>query len=311
MSAEEQVRETLRRQADAVRLSPDAWERIEERSRPRGLSRWQLTTLSAVAAAIVAVAAVLAVRVTAGDDAQQVAAGGGSTTVTEQGTTIPVPTTTTAPPPPSSTTATSEPPPTTGTVAPTTTVTTTAPTTETTAPPTTTSTTEPPPPAEPIVGPSDTLGWGSLGPITVGTTVQDLEAATGADFEESYAFEDGGCGYALSPSLPAGVSVMISGHEIERIEVGDLDAEGQPIDQPITTDDGLGTGSTEEEVLDTYGDRATVEDHPYDEDGHYLVVTPPPGVDREMLLIFETDGAKVTSFRSGFEPAVRAVEGCA
>lgn len=308
MTFEDEVGEALRRQAEAVEPSDDAWERIEERSRRPALARWQLTTLAAVAAAVVVLAAVVGVRVLRNDgkDTQQVAAGGGDPSTT----TAFEPTTTTAP----DRTTTTDPvtttePPTTTVPPPTTSSSTTAPpTTDTTVPPETTTTTTS---AGPLVRPSDRLEWAVLGSIAVGQTVADLERSTGVDVETSYASEDRSCGFLVSDELPPGVWVMIADDVVMRIEVTGLDAEGDPIDQPITEEAGLGIDSTEREVLDTYGDAVTVEPHPYDEDGHYLVVEPPDHVPPAILMIMETDGQRVTSFRAGQEEYVRLIEGCA
>ncbi len=45
-------------------------------------------------------------------------------------------------------------------------------------------------------------------------------------------------------------------------------------------------------VMKTYGEQITVESHPYEPQGHYLVYMPD---DQDLLLIFETDGHRVTS----------------
>lgn len=307
MTFEDEVRDALHRQAEAVEPSPDGWERIEERFRRPALARWQVTTLAAVAAAVVVLAAVVGVRVLGDDgkDTQQVAAGGPSTTFAggdHTTTTADAEPSTTSAPPPSTSTA---PPSTSSTTGSTTT--TAPPSTDTTVPPTT-STTGPP---ATLVAPSDRLTWGSLGEIRAGRTVAEVEAATGVDLEESYAYEDRSCGFALSDRLPAGVWVMIADGVVQRVDVTGLDAEGNPIDQPIRDQEGLGVGSTEQEVLDAYGDDVTVEPHPYDENGHYLVVVPPGGELPALLMIMETDGERVTSLRSGYEEYVRYIEGCA
>jgi len=51
---------------------------------------------------------------------------------------------------------------------------------------------------------------------------------------------------------------------------------------------------------------ARVEPHKYT-DGHYLVVDVTP----QRRFVFETDGSKVTRYRSGAVPVVDWVEGCA
>ena len=73
---------------------------------------------------------------------------------------------------------------------------------------------------------------------------------------------------------------------------------------------GIHVGSTEDEVKATYGGRVTVEGHPYVQTGHYLVYTPQDASSRGFGLIFETDGQRVTSFRSGYAEQVTWTEGC-
>ena len=59
-----------------------------------------------------------------------------------------------------------------------------------------------------------------------------------------------------------------------------------------------------------YGDKIKTEPHYYTaaEGGHYMVLD----VDGHAgpKLLFETDGVKVLTYRSGFQSAVEAVEGC-
>ena len=72
------------------------------------------------------------------------------------------------------------------------------------------------------------------------------------------------------------------------------------------------SGDTEAKVKETYSGKGTytVEPHPYTgPKGHYLIFDADGKGGK--LLIFETDGSKVTMFRAGDEGAVRAIEGCA
>ncbi len=134
----------------------------------------------------------------------------------------------------------------------------------------------------------------------VGMTVADAERFLGPATVDR--LEPGDvCGDARFATLPEGVSFMLAGDTIVR---ADINAEG------VHTPDGIGVGSTEAAVRAAYGDRMTVEPHPYEgPTGHYLVVTDPsrPG----FLTIFETNGVTVTSLRAGRLPEVRLIEGCA
>jgi hypothetical protein len=67
-------------------------------------------------------------------------------------------------------------------------------------------------------------------------------------------------------------------------------------------------GASEEAVREAYGDRLDEGEHEYDPDGSVLTFVPEDPADTRLL--FETDGAKVTSMRGGRLPEVEYVEGC-
>jgi len=56
--------------------------------------------------------------------------------------------------------------------------------------------------------------------------------------------------------------------------------------------------------------RIRVEGHYYDPDGHHLNYSTLDGTDKGYDMVFETDGKKVTSFRTGTVEAIALVEGC-
>ena len=65
---------------------------------------------------------------------------------------------------------------------------------------------------------------------------------------------------------------------------------------------------TEPEIKNLFPDQIEVEPHKYVDGGHYLVFV--PGDPADHRVIFETDGAMVTSYRAGILPEVEWVEGC-
>jgi len=92
------------------------------------------------------------------------------------------------------------------------------------------------------------------------------------------------------------VLLMMSHDKVVRYDV---------YDPTIRTVASVGIGSTEAAVKAAYKQNVSVKPHFYT-DGHYLIVS---GRD-DTKLLFETDGSKVTTFRSGREPHVSYVEGC-
>ncbi len=135
--------------------------------------------------------------------------------------------------------------------------------------------------------------------ITVGMTLEEASEAAGMAISLPAGTVSRGCGYAQPESLAEGLSFMVQGKRIVRVNV----FEGY-----ITTLSGVGVGTSEDIVMKTYPGQLEVREHPYDPSGHYLVYEPEEQT--ELSLIFETDGRQVTSFRSGRRDAVEAIEGC-
>jgi hypothetical protein len=151
-----------------------------------------------------------------------------------------------------------------------------------------------------------------IGPVKIGMTLEEASAAVGREVavEENslLAGEESTCGFAKVEGGPAGLSFMVlrdgAGAEWRIYRVDVFDTSG------IATSGGVRIGATEDEVKQVYGDQLKVEPHEYTgPEGHYLVLD----VDGEggSMLLFETDGTKVTQFRSGNDEPVRYVEGCA
>jgi hypothetical protein len=95
---------------------------------------------------------------------------------------------------------------------------------------------------------------------------------------------------------------MVMNGTIVRIEVG----RG-----PVGTREGITTGSPVQDVLAAYAGRIRVEPHTYTarRGGQYLIVDETSG-GIPMSILFETDGSRVTQFRSGLTNWVMAPEGC-
>ena len=110
------------------------------------------------------------------------------------------------------------------------------------------------------------------------------------------------CGFARPEGGPDIASMVVDGN-IQRIDVG---PEGS-----VATEAGVRIGDSEAKVHRIYGEHLEVEGHPYAEDGRYLIYQSAEPSQEGLLLIFDTDGAMVTSFRAGGGSAVEAPEGCA
>lgn len=178
--------------------------------------------------------------------------------------------------------------------------------TTTTAAPETTTTTAP--------GLSEESGlrFDGIGPIRVGMTLAQATAAVGKPVRIDPGYVLDGCGYAEVEGGPEGLSFMVlraketDAWRIVRINVSEKSR--------IATLSGVRIGATEAEVKKTYTGpgktgKLEVEQHVYVEAGHYITydVDGPEG----HRLLFETDGTKVTEFRSGEQGPVGYVEGCA
>jgi hypothetical protein len=142
-----------------------------------------------------------------------------------------------------------------------------------------------------------------LGPLLIGMTVPEASAAVGVPIDVSE-ISDVDCEYGTPAGAPEGLALMFLSGRLARIDVGSP--------ATIATRSGVRVGSTETDVQRAYPGQIAVEPHPYDFDGtlHYLVFTPRNPGDADRLLIFETDGNAVTSYRAGAREAVELVDGC-
>lgn len=154
----------------------------------------------------------------------------------------------------------------------------------------------------PPLGESD-LTLTGLGPIRVGMSLSEASESSKRELFITDSFHGGSCAYAEADGGPAGLRFMLLDGRIARVEVH----EGS-----ITTASGIGIGSSEQEVLSTYAGQIDVEPHPYEGSAgwNYLRYVPQDAADRQFSLIFETDGSRVLSFRSGEAEAVSYIEGC-
>ncbi|HUR15191.1 MAG TPA: hypothetical protein VM097_11940 [Mycobacteriales bacterium] len=138
-----------------------------------------------------------------------------------------------------------------------------------------------------------------IGPITVGMTLAEAEAAAGQRFTTMQDDFAPHCGHVAPRSGSPDINLMLIDGKVARFEVDKGSA--------TRTDRGIGIGATEDEVKAAYPGRVVVRPHAYT-DGHYLRVVSHDG---RLALVLETDGTRVTMFRSGTARAADYTEGCA
>jgi hypothetical protein len=172
-------------------------------------------------------------------------------------------------------------------------------------------TTIPAPPASPAATDSavsagtepTTSAWtvtpSGIGPIRVGMTVEDLRRVGGDVQLPSGAGAE--CAYVRPQSAPPGVSVMIARGSVTRV---DVDSAG------VQSDAGVAVGDSASRVSQLYAGRVTTTPHKYVQGGQYLTVRSPSPQDSALRIVFESEGGRVTRFRSGRTPEVEWVERC-
>lgn len=146
------------------------------------------------------------------------------------------------------------------------------------------------------------VGLGAFGPVRIGMTQSEVEAAVGGRLKAVYpdAASKRACYYLYFPRQSSGVTFMMMNRRLARIGVADT--------QKVATSAGAKIGDSEESVKTLYANRLTVTPHYYIRPaGHYLTVV---SKDRRHAIRFETDGEKVVSYSTGTPSAVRLVEGC-
>jgi len=154
----------------------------------------------------------------------------------------------------------------------------------------------------------ETIDWTSpprltlrgLGPFRIGMSFTDAAAA----YAGHLAREEGQVGRtycALMPDGPDGLLLMFSDDRLVRIDV---------LGTEIASLSGARVGLGLESLVSLYGDRL-VESPGEDEDGiRRFAFVPTDSADRELRMVFESDGQRVTRIRSGRIPEVEGPGGC-
>lgn len=140
--------------------------------------------------------------------------------------------------------------------------------------------------------PASRLRLDGIGPVRVGMTTAEASRSSGKRIavDPDSGPNPASCGFAVPTGGPD-ISFMVIDGKVQRVDVGPGSS--------VATVSGVRIGDTEAEVGRIYGERLRVGPHPYREGGHYLIYDSAEPSQRDLLLIFETDGATVTAFGPG------------
>jgi hypothetical protein len=144
------------------------------------------------------------------------------------------------------------------------------------------------------------LSINGIGSVQVGMTVSQARKAAGIRLVGDA--QNNSCYYVKPQRTPKDLGFMVTEGRISRIDVW---KNGK-----ITTLKGAKIGDTEARVKSLYTGQIEVTPHKYVPGGHYLTFVPKDQSNQNYRVVFETDGKRVTQFRSGKLPEVEYVEGC-
>ena len=145
-----------------------------------------------------------------------------------------------------------------------------------------------------------------MGPVHLGMTPKQVEKALGAKFKPMEDFQSADCWQtSRADNVDADISYMIEQGRITRIDIWRAKEGDRP---DIASAEGIGIGSTEDQIKKAYGAKLKIELHPYEgEGGRYMSVM---ATDKKSGMLFETSHGKVVSFRIGVGSSLGYSEGC-
>lgn len=170
---------------------------------------------------------------------------------------------------------------------------------------TTSTTTEPPENDQPFPTVPDgstlndfsTISTVGLDEVDFGMTVVQAEAATNTRMIACSPVSE--C-YRVTPfDAPEGISFVVTAGTIERVDI---------VGGPITTRSGAGIGTTQERIIELFGDR--IETRVNDDSSVDLVFVPQDDGDDQFRVIFTIRDGVVDTYRSGRVPTVLDLDPC-
>lgn len=142
-----------------------------------------------------------------------------------------------------------------------------------------------------------------IGSVRVGMTIAEASKAAGTKLiRESGHETNPSCFYVKPQGEPKDIGFMVTNGRISRVDVSN--------NKSIATLSGAKIGDPESRIKSLYPGQIQVTPHKYVQDGHDLIFIPKDALDKNYRVVFETDGKRVTRFRSGKIPEVEFVEGC-
>ncbi|BAZ30935.1 hypothetical protein NIES4074_34020 [Cylindrospermum sp. NIES-4074] len=139
-----------------------------------------------------------------------------------------------------------------------------------------------------------------IGPVQVGMTVPQAAKAAGIRLVGDK--PNNNCYYVKPQGEPKDIGFMVTQGRISRVDVWK--------NNKITTPKGAKIGDSEARIKSLYPGQIKVTLHKYVQGGHYLTFIPKDRAEKNYRVLFETDGKRVTQFKSGKLPEVEFVEGC-
>jgi hypothetical protein len=151
-------------------------------------------------------------------------------------------------------------------------------------------------PNEKVSNGDNAVTFNSFGKVKTGMTVAQASQALGTELVGKA--EDGMDCYYVNPKQGfKGVRFMVTNGSVARIDIESKE---------YATDKGAKLGDTEDKIKSLYKG-IEVSPQKYDEKKHDMEIY---STDKKYLIIFETDGKRVTGFRVGKAEEVGYVEGC-